>query len=1166
MSKSLKAFITYSHKDDQKRKQLRTRLAVMERNGEIKPRDDTDIAAGGKARQEDILKEVANSDILLYLVSADSLASENCNKELTEAVRLGKRVIPIILESCDWLYDRLSNFQALPTKGKPINKWQPESDGWQNVVERIREAVEEMQAQSNSSSETSESELRAELAFQHGNILMMLGQIDEAIEHYSHAITLNPNNADAYHNRGVAYHAKGDFDRAIEDYTEVIKRNSNYAIAYSNRGDAYRNKDDYDRAIEDCSKAIGLNPDYAEAYYNRGIAYENKGDYDRAIINYTKAIDLNPNYANAYNNRGVTYEKKSDFDRAIEDYTQVINLKPDFIIPYINRASVYDRKGDFDRAIEDYTQVINLKPDFVEVYNNRGVAYHGKGDFDCAIEDYNRAIDLKPNNAEAYYNCGIAYGEKRNYDRAISEYTKAIALNPDYVEAYSNRGNTYREKGDFDRAIQDYTKAINLNPDSAEAYSNRGNTYREKGDFDRAIQDYNTAIELKPDAADTYHNRGAAYGTYKGKFDRAIQDYNTVIELKPDAADTYHNRGAAYGNTGDFDRAIGDYTKAIQLNPDSTEAYYNRGVAYHSTGDFDHAIGNYTKAIQLNPDSTEAYYNRGVAYENTGDFDRAIGDYTKAIQLNPDYAIAYYNRGVAYHSTGDFDHAIGDYTKAIQLNPDSVETYHNRGVAYYIKGDFDRAIGDYTKAIQLNPDSTEAYHNRGVAYHGIGDFDHAIIDYTKAIQLKPDLAEAYYYRGTVWLHLREWDKAKADLMTTKNMGLDITAAFHNEYKNVEAYERANRVKLPEDIALMLTQRRRSRFPRTQKLLREDGTPFESPDILNLLAKLRNAGPPLSQYLQIPRGEDARRVGTRSAFGIKTGASGAFVVDSATRDQLIADHPASADILKPFLHGRDIRRWQVESLDSWLIFAHRRIEINRYPAIRKHLEQYRSVLSKRAGKQKWYELPTTKRGTELFTQTKLICPNSYDHQTFAVDTDGFYCGDTCYLIPTEETWLCGLLNSRIVEWFYSQASNQLTVDYLRARSRHIQEIPIPNLTPTQKSLIGKIVDYLIFLQVQPTTNSRDLAHARDAVMLRYFERIIDGLAYESYLSEELHQGEKQFFKPLLAERLPQLEEIRGDKMAALQEIFECLYERTHPIRRNLFFLDSVKPIRIIEDRT
>ena len=1153
MSKPLKAFITYSHEDDQKRKKLRTCLAVMEGKDEIKPRDDTDIAAGGKARQEDILKEVANSDILLYLVSAASLASKNCNKELIEAVRLEKRIISIILESCDWLHAQLSDFQALPAKGKPINKWQPESDGWQNVVEGIREAIEAMQSQADTPSGTSEKELRAELAFQHGNVLMMIGQIDVAIEAYSHAITLNPDNADAYHNRGVAYHAKGDSDRAIEDYTKVIKRNSNYAIAYSNRGDAYRNKGDYDRAIEDCNMAIGLNPDYAEAYYNRGIAYEEKGDLDRAITNYTKAIDLNPNYANAYNNRGVVYDKKGDSDRAIEDYTKAINLKPDFIIAYNNRASVYDNKGDSDCAIEDYTQVINLKPDFVEVYNNRGVAYHAKGDFDRAIQDYNRAIDLKPNYAEAYYNCGIAYGEKGDYDRVISEYTKAIDLNPNYVKAYYNRGNTYRETGDSDRAIEDYTQAINFKPDFVEVYNNRGNIYRETGEYNRAIKDYNTAIELKPDDADTYHNRGFTYHI-KGDYGRAMEDYNTAIELKPDSAEIYYNRGVAYHGKDDFDHAITDYTKAIQLNPDYIAAYSNRGIAYGEKGDFDRAITDYTKAIQLNPDSAEAYYNRGSAYGNKGDFDRAIGDLNKAIQLNPDSAEAYSNRGVAYHGKGDFDHAITDYTKAAKLNPDSTEIYYNRGVAYHGKGDFDYAITDYTKAIDLNPDSAIAYHNRGVAYHGKGDFDYAVTDYTKAIDLNPVFVNAYCNRGEAWLHLEEWDKARVDLMTARNMGVDIIAAFHNDYKNIEAYERANRIKLPEDIAGMLTQRRRSRFPKTEKFLNADGTPFESPDVLNLLAKLRNAGPPLSQY-----------VSTRSTFGLRTGGSGAFVIDGATRDQLIAAHPSSVEVLKPFLHGRDIRRWQVARPDTWLIFSYRRIEIDRYPAIRKHLEKYRSSLRKRAGKQKWYELPTTKSNAEQFTQTKLICPNSYDHQTFAIDTDGLYCGDTCYLIPTEETWLCGLLNSRVVEWFYSQESNQLTGDYLRARSRYMQQIPIPNLTLEQKSQIGKIVDYLIFLQGQPTTNSGDLAHARDFIMLKYFERIIDGLVYESYLREELHQGDKQFFKPLLDERLPQIEEIRGDKMAALQEIFERLYERTHPVRRNLFFLDSVKPIRIIEGK-
>ena len=406
----------------------------------------------------------------------------------------------------------------------------------------------------------------------------------------------------------------------------------------------------------------------------------------------------------------------------------------------------------------------------------------------------------------------------------------------------------------------------------------------------------------------------------------------------------------------------------------------------------------------------------------------------------------------------------------------------------------------------------------------------------------------------MWLHLQEWEKAKTDLTTAKRIGADIIAAFHNSYRDVETFEQRKGFRLPEDLTLLLTQRRRDRFPKKRRVLDANGNPIESPNVVNLRSQLRNAGMPLSEYIK-----------AKSAFGINTASTEAFVVDKATRDKLIEAHPSSADILKPFLHGEDLRRWHVDTPHQWLIFAHRGIAINDYPAILKHLEKYRESLSKRKGKQEWYELPASLDDAERFAQPKLVCPNSYNHQTFAVDTAGYYYGNTSYLIPTEEKWLCGLLNSRTVEWFYSQVSDQLTGAELRARSGYLQQIPIPNLTSEQKALISKIVDYLIYLQQQPTINSKDLKHARDRVMLGYFERVIDGLVYEAYLPEDLHKGDKHFFQPLLDEQLPSYEEIEGDKMTVLRDIFELLYERTHLVRRNLYYLDSVKAVRIIEGK-
>ena len=424
MSKPLKIFITYAHKNKEAKDQLIECLDVMKREGLISVWHDNEMIGGDKWR-EDIFKHLADSDMLLYLVSTASLASDNCNKELAEALSAEIRVIPIILESCDWLHYKLSNFQALPDKGKPIDKWQPESDGWQNVIEGIREAIDKMQVQVEMPLKASEKKLRAELAFQQGNVLIMLRQTNSAIEHYSHAIELDPNLAEAYNNRGNAYCDIGEVDRAIEDYIKMIELQPNDAIAYNNRGIAYGIKDEINLAIKDFNAAIQLKRDYAIAYNNRGAVYRSKGDYDRAIEDCNKAIDLERDYAEPYSNRGAAYRNKGDYDRAIEDHNTAIQLKPDFVEAYYNRGIVYYEKHEFDRAIADYNAAIERKPDLAPAYNNRGNAYSRKGDDKLAIEDYTTTIELEPEIAEAYYSRGVAWLRLREWERAKADLTIA---------------------------------------------------------------------------------------------------------------------------------------------------------------------------------------------------------------------------------------------------------------------------------------------------------------------------------------------------------------------------------------------------------------------------------------------------------------------------------------------------------------------------------------------------------------------------------------------------------------------------------------------------------------------------------------------------------------------------------------------------------------------
>ena len=79
-------------------------------------------------------------------------------------------------------------------------------------------------------------------------------------------------------------------------------------------------------------------------------------------------------------------------------------------------------------------------------------------------------------------------------------------------------------------------------------------------------------------------------------------------------------------------------------------------------------------------------------------------------------------------------------------------------------------------------------------------------DLDKAIELNPNNAKAYNIRGVTWLHLKNWNNARLNLTIAKDMGVDISAIFREIHNNVEEFEQKYAVKLPEDIAAMLSRR------------------------------------------------------------------------------------------------------------------------------------------------------------------------------------------------------------------------------------------------------------------------------------------------------------------------------------------------------------------------
>ena len=307
-------------------------------------------------------------------------------------------------------------------------------------------------------------------------------------------------------------------------------------------------------------------------------------------------------------------------------------------------------------------------------------------------------------------------------------------------------------------------------------------------------------------------------------------------------------------------------------------------------------------------------------------------------------------------------------------------------------------------------------------------------------------------------------------------------------------------------------------------------------------------------------------------GVTIGLNDAFIIDNETKEALIDEDPKSAEIIKPVLRGRDIQRYQAEWAELWLVDTHNgygdvpAINIDDYPAIKNHLDGFYPQMEKRYDKGKTpYNLRNCAYHTE-FAKEKLFWMDLTEQGRFAYDAGEMFCVNTAFMMSGQAIkYLCAVLNSRLITWFMGNTALNSGMGVTRWIRNSVETIPIPKISADKDALIATIVDYIIYLKNQPSTDGKNLAYARDYLMVKFFERITDGLVCEIYLTDELHRADKYFFKPLQDEQLPSIEEITGDKMSALRTIFERLYERKHPVRKNLFFLGSLEVIRAIEGK-
>jgi hypothetical protein len=255
----------------------------------------------------------------------------------------------------------------------------------------------------------------------------------------------------------------------------------------------------------------------------------------------------------------------------------------------------------------------------------------------------------------------------------------------------------------------------------------------------------------------------------------------------------------------------------------------------------------------------------------------------------------------------------------------------------------------------------------------------------------------------------------------------------------------------------------------------DAWELEPKSVVELLSKIRAKGSSLTEF-----------AGARPYRGVVTGFNEAFLIATAAKDALISEDHRSVDIIKPYLRGQDIKRWSPEWNGVWMIFARRGIDIEAYPAIKRHLSAYRERLvpkpkewqganwpGRKPGAYQWYEIQDTVDYWRLFDQPKILYQDITWRPSFCYDTQGTFSNDTTFFIPTSNLWVLACLNSPVSWWYAWRTVYHGKDEALRLKGIFMNDFPIPAPTPDQAAKANASTMRLIELAKGQQKTVRDL---------------------------------------------------------------------------------------------
>ncbi|MES3021198.1 MAG: tetratricopeptide repeat protein [Pseudomonadota bacterium] len=405
----------------------------------------------------------------------------------------------------------------------------------------------------------------------------------------------------------------GDSANAITSYDQTIRADPNNAEAYAGRAMAYIFTSDHERAARDLDKLEKMAPAHARLFLGRGTLASADGRDADAIAAFTHSLALRPDNSFTHLQRALVYERGGLQDKALADADEAIRLQADRYSAYLLRARVYMARGEKQKLRAQAAAVVAVDDKRAEGYITAARMHIDLGESKEALALADRGVAVAPTATIHVYRARIR--PSSDFAGRRSDLKSALKLDPDIPGGLRMLAELERDAGRYADAIVAFDAAIaNDSTQGMRAIliAGRGTVFAKQGD--KAAAD--SAFELARFAATTpivLNNLCWYLAVENVGLQTALAACDASLEQSPEIANTHDSKGFVLIRLNRLREAILAYDASLKHRPvGGGWSLYGRGIAKHRLGDVRGGDADIKAALAENPTIAAEYAEIGI--------------------------------------------------------------------------------------------------------------------------------------------------------------------------------------------------------------------------------------------------------------------------------------------------------------------------------------------------------------------------------------------------------------------------------------------------------------------------------------------------------------------------------------------------------------------------